>query len=69
MLLFLGNIFPMIFTYSFKIFGTHNGIDDMTLTWAASIGSGLVNGLSRLVMGYLSDKIKFKYLLGGIFLT
>lgn len=55
--------------YSFKVFGENNGISDSTLTWAASIGSGLVNGLSRIIMGYLVDKIKFKYLLASIFIT
>lgn len=55
--------------YSFKIYGENNGMSDITLTWAASIGSGLINGLSRLIMGYLADKFKFKTLLGTLFLT
>ena len=62
----LPNIFGTFFTYSFKPYGEnvepHPPISDYTLTWAASIGSGLINGLSRMVMGLAVDKIEFKKL-------
>lgn len=56
-------VFSSCFMYTFKIFGEAHGINDITLTWAASIGSGLVNGFSRLAIGYLSDRVCFKQLL------
>ena len=63
----LANIFGTFFAYSFKPYGVniepHPPISDYTLTWAASIGSGLINGLSRMTMGYAVDKFGFKTLL------
>jgi hypothetical protein len=71
-LLVIGNIFCGFFAYSYKIYGedktSHKPISDTLLTWAASIGSGLVNGSSRLIMGSLQDKFKFKTLLGVLYL-
>jgi len=53
-----------LLSYSFKPFGesssTHDPISDELLTWGFNIGAGLVNGLSRVVFGNLSDKFSFK---------
>ena len=38
----------------------HPAISDKTLTWAATIGSGVMNGLSRVIFGASVDKIGFK---------
>ena len=58
--------FGTFFMYTFKTYGEnqepHEPISDSTLTWAASIGSGLVNGLSRVTLGTLVDKHGFKKL-------
>ena len=40
----------------------HEPISDNTLTWAAAIGAGVVNGLARIVMGAAVDKVGFKQL-------
>jgi MFS transporter, OFA family, oxalate/formate antiporter len=52
-----GNFFATFFSYTYKAYGEdsalHKPISDTTLTWAASIGGGLVNGCSRLCMGTL----------------
>ena len=62
----LGNIFGTFFSYSYKVYGsssqTHPAISDSTLTWAASIGSGIINGLSRIVLGGTVDRVGFKRL-------
>jgi len=62
----LANIFGTFFSYSYKVYGEtdtpHPPISDKFLSWAASIGSGLVNGLSRIVLGALVDKVGFKTL-------
>ena len=51
----LGNYFGTFFSYSYKTFGEsdspHDPIKDSTLTWAASVGAGIVNGLSRIICG------------------
>lgn len=56
-LLVIGNVFSGFFAYSYKIYGEdksmHEQISDTLLTWAASIGSGLVNGSARFIMGTL----------------
>ena len=61
-----GNFFATFFSYSYKEYGEnsslHKPISDITLTWAASIGSGLGNGISRLSMGYLADFYTFRTL-------
>lgn len=61
-----GNFFSTFFSYTYKEYGEnsilHQPISDVTLTWAASIGSGLVNGLARLSCGYLQDKYSFRFL-------
>lgn len=63
----LANYFGTFFSYSYKPFGLssspHDPISDTTLTWAASVGSGLVNGLSRITFGTLVDKYSFRFLL------
>jgi reverse gyrase len=61
------NMFSAFFGYTFKEFGetnnlNHNQIDDQTLSIAASVGSGVVNGLTRVVFGALTDKYSFKQL-------
>ena len=52
--------------YAYKTYGEnkspHEPISDSLLTWAASIGAGLVNGLSRFTLGTLLDKYGFKRL-------
>lgn len=62
-----GNFFATFFSYTYKAYGEnsalHTPISDKTLTWAASIGGGLVNGCSRLLMGYLQDKYSFRLLM------
>ena len=49
---------------SFKTYGLnvepHPPISDYTLTLAASIGSGIINGVSRITMGAIVDKFDFK---------
>ena len=63
----LGNYFGTFFMYSYKVYGEkdspHEPISDYTLTWAASIGSGLINGLSRIIFGSLADKYSFRQLM------
>ena len=60
------NMFGTFFMYSFKTYGEnkepHPPISDAVLTWAASIGAGLVNGCSRFTLGTLFDKYGFKRL-------
>lgn len=60
----VGNYFYACFAFSYKVFGEndhpHEQIDDKLLTWAASIGSGGINGLSRLIFGSLVDKYSFR---------
>ena len=63
----LFNIYGMLFITSFKPYGAASGlgrppISEYTLTWAASIGGGLVNGLARIIMGAGVDKWSFKKL-------
>lgn len=48
-----GNFFATFFAYTYKVYGENQGISDQTLTWASSIGGGLVNGCSRFAMGWL----------------
>ena len=64
----LSNVYGTFFSYSFKPYGqnthdaSHQPISDNTLTWAAAIGAGVVNGLARIVMGAAVDKMGFKQL-------
>ena len=64
----LGTYYGTFFMHAYKLFGqntsAHPQISDKTLTWAASIGAGLVNGLSRVFFGTLVDKYSFKTLMG-----
>ena len=57
----------VLVSYSYKPFGTsgmtHEPISDELLTWAASIGAGLVNGMMRLIFGKLIDKHSARTLL------
>ena len=68
-----GQIFSAFFSYSFKLYGQseaeHPPISDTTLTWAASVGSGIINGISRVVFGALVDKVGFKCLYMGLMIT
>jgi len=59
-MIMFGGYFPSFFGYVFKTYGSNEGIGDGLLTWAASLGAGLVNGGSRLLMGSLQDKYSFK---------
>ncbi len=61
-----GNFFSTFFAYTYKVYGENQGISDQTLTWAASIGGGLVNGLARFIMGWLQDKVSFRTLMMGL---
>ena len=63
----LANVYGTFFSYSFKPYGQNTNdsfepISDNTLTWAAAIGAGVVNGLARIVMGAAVDKMGFKQL-------
>ena len=62
-----------LLSYSYKPFGesskTHDAIDDTLLTWASSIGAGLVNGGSRVLFGALIDKFSFRVLMTIILVT
>jgi MFS family permease len=66
-LMLLCNFFPTFFNYTYKTYGEdkalHKPINDLTLSWAASIGSGLVNGMSRLTCGWLNDKFSFRHIM------
>lgn len=70
-LIILGNVFQGFFSYSFKVFGEdskgHEPISDVLLTLAISIGGGLFNGGSRIIMGFLQDIFPFKILLAILF--
>jgi len=63
-ILVLANYFGTFFSYSFKAYGSdsvsHKQINESLLTWAASIGSGFVNGVTRFSMGALVDKVTFR---------
>ena len=63
----MSNYFTTFFSYSYKPFGLadspHPPMSDSTLTWASSIGSGIVNGLARIVFGSLVDKYNFRFLM------
>lgn len=65
-LMLFANYFGTFFMYAYKTFGengsSHEPISDSLLTWAASIGAGLVNGCSRVTLGALYDKFGFKRL-------
>ena len=67
-LMLFSNYFGTFFMYTYKTFGENKGdhkpISDSTLTAAASIGSGLINGISRVTLGFLIDKYSFRCLFG-----
>jgi len=69
-LMVLGNYGSTLLSYSYKPFGEsssdHTAINDGLLTWAASIGAGLLNGIARLCFGNLADKFSFRLLMGII---
>ena len=56
--------------YSFKPYGesnsSHPAISDKTLTWAASVGAGFINGLSRISFATLADKYSFRTLMSAL---
>ena len=56
---FMSFTFGLFVVNSIKLFGRKSEIDDLTLTWASSL-SGLGNGITRPVWGYLFDMWKFK---------
>lgn len=62
--------FATFFVYVYKTYGenksAHPPISDASLTWAASLGAGLVNGTSRIVLGSLVDKYGFKKLFSAL---
>jgi len=57
-----GNFFITFFAFTMKIFGESNGIKDHTLTWAAGVGGGFVEGLGGFTCGSLQDKFQFKWI-------
>ena len=65
-LMLFSNYFGTFFMYVYKTYGenkqAHEPISDSLLTWAASIGAGLVNGFSRITLGALYDSYGFKKL-------
>jgi hypothetical protein len=67
-MMLLGNVFGTFFSYTFKAFAEddtyHPKINDGLMSIAASVGSGLVNGATRIIMGTLTDKYSFKTLYG-----
>jgi len=69
----LSNFYGGTFSYTFKPFAedgtSHTPIDDKFMSIAASVGSGLVNGLTRVIFGLLVDKFTFKSLFGIIVTT
>ena len=71
-IMILGNYFSAFFSYSYKPYGEndspHDQISDKTLTWAASVGAGLINGLSRIFFGWLIDKFSFRRILSILML-
>ena len=67
LMMVFSNYFGTFFMYTYKTYGEnksrdHPPISDEMLTWAASIGAGLVNGFSRVVLGLQFDTHGFKKL-------
>lgn len=60
--MFSSQFFSSFFSYSYKNYALLNDIPDTLITWAASIGSGLVNGVTRLIIGGLHKKLGTKVL-------
>lgn len=62
----LSNFYGGTFSYTFKPFAedptSHKPINDRFMSVAAAVGSGLVNGSTRILMGLLVDKFTFKSL-------
>ena len=69
-MMMLSMMFMNFFAYAYKIYGEnsspHPPISDFSLTVVASIGSGLVNGVTRLALGTIVDKVGFKKLFFAI---
>ena len=67
-MMILANFFGTFFSYTFKSFAEddtyHKQISDTLMSIASSVGSGLVNGSTRIVMGTLTDFSSFKVLFG-----
>jgi hypothetical protein len=72
-MMILANFFGTFFSYTFKAFAEddtyHKGISDTLMSVASSVGSGLVNGSTRIVMGTLTDFSSFKVLFGIMMLV
>mmetsp|Transcript_2610 Transcript_2610/g.1737 ORF Transcript_2610/g.1737 Transcript_2610/m.1737 type:complete len:312 (-) Transcript_2610:362-1297(-) len=64
-LMFSSMVFINFFSYSYKNFALLNDIPDSSITMAASIGSGLVNGAIRLVVGGLYNKLGSRVILAS----
>ena len=58
-MMFAGNIFSGFFSYQFKIIGNSHGGNDLVLAAAAS-AAGLVQFVTRLIVGALYDYFDFK---------
>ena len=58
-MLYLGNIFVSVFSYLYKPIGLSVKYPDSLLAWAGSLGA-IVQGVTRLTVGYLYDKVGFK---------
>lgn len=65
---FCSMFFGMCFVSMYKTFGLSNGIDDLTLSIAGSIGAA-GSAVSKLVCGVLLDKLGFKIVYGGALAT
>lgn len=61
--MFSSQYFATFFSYSYKNFALLNDINDSVLTWAASIGSGFINGCTRLAVGSLHKHLGTKLIL------
>jgi MFS family permease len=59
LMMFIGNYFGTYFSYTFKIYGLHEGLSDNMLTWAGATSS-ISNGICRIIFGYLVDVVGFK---------
>jgi MFS-type transporter involved in bile tolerance (Atg22 family) len=64
-MLFLGNVFTGVFSYTYKSIGLEEKISDRTLAWAGSI-SALVQAVARLSVGSMYDKYGFKKIFYGL---
>lgn len=61
----LGNIFGSLFAYQWKPFGLSNKLSDELLTEAGAFTS-VTQLITRVIIGYLYDKVGFKCLNIGL---